>query len=147
MPPMMCRHVIFLLILQYTFAHTNITQLNTKCSNTYQTWEAPTPLISSSPRTTGPPPRRWSCRTQRSRASVAAPDSHQGITNLIEFWVRLPSHSLPIFLRHGFVVLSSKERVFKAFPINPFDFKHKEKRESLYLLCLQKSSKLLKQAH
>ena len=66
------------------------------------------PLISS-PCTTGPPPRHWSRRTHRSRASVAAPDSHQGITNLMEFWVRLPSHSLPFFLRHGFVILSSKE--------------------------------------
>ena len=47
--------------------------------------------------------------THRSRASVAALDSHQGITNLMEFWVRLPSHSLPFFLRHGFVILSSKE--------------------------------------
>ena len=143
----MHRHDIFPLILHYTLAHTSITQLNTKFSNTYQTWEAPTPLISSSPRTTGPPPRRWSRHTHRSRASVAAPDSHRDITNLIEFWVWLPSHSLPIFLRHGFVILSSKERVFKAFPINPFDFKHKEKRESLSLLCPQKSSKLLKQAH
>ena len=44
---MMCRHVIFPLILQYTLAHTSIPQLKTKFSNTYQTWEAPTPLISS----------------------------------------------------------------------------------------------------
>ena len=144
---MMCRHVIFPLILQYTLTHTSITQLNTKFSNTYQTWDAPTPLISSSPCTTGPPPRCWSCCTHQSRASVAAPDSHQGITNLMEFWVQIPSHSLPFFLRHGFVILSSKERVFKAFLINPFDFKHKQERKSLSLLCPQKSSKLLEQAH
>ena len=42
------------------------------------------------------------------------------------------------FLRHGFVILSSKERVFKAFPINPFDFKHKEEREKSFFVVSTK---------
>ena len=41
-------------------------------------------------------------------------------------------------LRHGFVILSSKERVFKAFPINPFDFKHKEEREKSFFVVSTK---------
>lgn len=55
--------------------------------------------------------------------------------------------TLSHFLRHGVVILSSKERVFKAFPINPCDLKHKEEREKFSLLCPQKFSKLLKPTH